>query len=85
MEGFWHACMNTMMGSGGLLMMLPVILLWIAVLAGVVLGLRWLLRQQAPSGHESAADPLRILERRFAAGEIEQDEFEQKRRALGAS
>jgi putative membrane protein len=82
MGEFWHACLNLMMGSGGALMMLAMILFWIGVVALVVLGARWLLRRGDLSRKDGAEDPLRILERRFAAGEIDREEFEQRRRTL---
>jgi putative membrane protein len=82
MNDFWHACMNLMTGSGGVLMMLAMILFWIGILALIVLGIRWLLQHGDASRQDGAADPLRILERRFAAGEIDREEFEQRRRAL---
>lgn len=82
MNDFWNACMNLMAGSGGVLMMLAMIIFWIGILALIVLGVRWLLHHGDASRKGGAADPLRILERRFAAGEIDREEFEQQRRAL---
>jgi len=81
MEEFWRACMNMMMGSGGVLMMLVMILFWLGVVALVVLAIRWLWRQQAGSDPRSAEEPLEILRRRYAAGEIDQEEFERCRAA----
>lgn len=88
MREFWDACMNMMMGSGGALMMLLMVLFWVAVIVLVVLGIRWLLRQQRGAGtgtgteRAGGGDALRILERRYAAGEIDREEFEERRRAL---
>jgi putative membrane protein len=52
----------------------------------IVLGIRWLLRQErvtgpAPGPPEDAA--LAILRERFARGEIDAKEYEERRRALG--
>lgn len=85
MEEFWRACMNMMMGSGGVLMMLVMVLFWVGVAALVVLAIRWLWRQQVGRHPRGAEDPLETLRRRYAAGEIDQDEFEARKRSLSES
>ena len=64
---------------------------WIGLIALIILGIRWLLRQErgnargagtAPSG-PSAEDPLEILRRRYAAGEIDDEEYARRRKTLG--
>lgn len=50
-------------------------LLWIALLVGLVL---WVTRVAG----RSARTPLEILQRRYANGEITQDEYEERRRTL---
>lgn len=82
MSDFWHACMNLMTGAGGGLMMLGMILFWSAVVVLLVLGVRWLLRQGGGPRTGGTDDALRVLERRFAAGEIDRKEFDERRRAL---
>lgn len=63
------------MGLGGLMMLL----FWGAVIAGIVL----LVRQVAQSRSTSAGEtPLDVLKRRYAAGEITREEYEQMRRDL---
>ena len=69
-------------GTGWMIvMMLGMIVFWGVVILGVV----WLLREaigrreQAPSG-----DPLGILDRRLAEGQISVEEYEERRRVLGA-
>ena len=45
-------------------------------------------RREAPAGGShprDGAQPLEILRRRYAAGEIDRDEFEQRRRSLAES
>lgn len=67
------------MGFGGPLMLL----FWILVIVGVVLLVRWLATGDAtrrPGPPRNAA--LDLLKERYARGEIERDEFEQKRRDL---
>ncbi|HZK72764.1 MAG TPA: SHOCT domain-containing protein [Clostridia bacterium] len=64
-------------GGNWLLMALMMVLFWggIIVLAVVVI--------RALSGPKSHNDALDILRRRLAGGEINQDEFEKTRKALG--
>lgn len=67
-------------GAGGLLMMLMMLVFWGAVIAAIVAGIRWFMDQ----GHGRAADSaMEILRQRYARGEINREEFEQKKRDLG--
>ena len=65
--------------GGGLFM----VIFWIALIVGAVVGVRWLLSQgqggPTPQGGET---PLEILKRRYARGEIDREEFEMKKRDL---
>jgi len=69
-------------GAGGfLLMVLMMMLVWGAIIATVV----WAIRQFRPreAGAESASmSAMRILEDRFARGEIDADEFQRRREIL---
>lgn len=65
-------------------------ILWLAVVIAVaVLLVRWLSGpwQGTPPSHSSpppaGRTPLDILKERFARGEIDKDEFEERRRVLG--
>jgi putative membrane protein len=61
-------------------MMFMMLLFWGLVIAGAVLGIRWLVRQ----GHDQRSDrALDILRERYARGEIDKDEFDARRRDLG--
>ncbi len=75
------------MWDGGWWMVLgPVwmILVLAAVIAGVVLLLRWLSPTgQSETGGSVRETPLDILRERFARGEIDKQEFEERRRTLG--
>jgi len=71
--------MGWMWGAWGIGMMLMMLVFWGLVIAGVVLGVRWLARQ---GGMSHADEALEILRRRYAKGEIDRDEFEAKRRDL---
>ena len=83
--GGYHYGGGMMYGGGGIfgqLMMILVIVLIVAVAIGVV---HWIfpgshrLPSGSPTPHKSASE---ILEERFARGEIDKDEFEEKRNTL---
>lgn len=72
-----------MWGVGGVFMMLLMLVFWGLVIAGVVLGIRWLVRGGAEPKAESKSDSaLQILRERYARGEIGREEFEAKKRDL---
>lgn len=66
-------------GPWGLGMMLLMLLFWVVVIAGLVLGIRWALRSGAEARPDSA---LEILRQRYARGEMGKEEFEAKKRDL---
>jgi putative membrane protein len=70
-------------GAGWMIaMMLGMVLFWGLVIVGIV----WLLREAiGRSHHESGVDPLAILDRRLAEGQISVEEYEQRKRTLVAS
>lgn len=79
--GYWH------MGWGWGHMMfggLTMLLFWGGLIVLIVLALRWLGVRSHPhdGGPPSKHTPLEILEERFARGEINQEEFEERRRVL---
>jgi putative membrane protein len=55
------------------------IVLWGVVIAGVVLGIRWLVSLGRPARSDTV---LEILHQRYARGEIDKQEFEAKTRDL---
>lgn len=63
--------------------MLFMLLLWIIVIVGIVFVVRWVLEQTTTrqGGHreDSALD---ILKKRYARGEINKEEYEEKRKDL---
>lgn len=63
--------------GGWVLMSLMMIVFWTLVIAGAV----WLARSFGPTERSNQA-PLRTLEERFARGEIDHDEFEERRSIL---
>ena len=77
-EWGWHP-MWGMWGMWGVGMMLFILVFWVLVIVGVVLGIRCL----ATQGRESRADTaLEILRQRYARGEINKEEFDAKKRDL---
>ena len=70
-------------GAGWMIvMMLGMVLLWGLVIVGVV----WLLRETiGRSHHGPGGDPLAILDRRLAEGQISVEEYEQRKKTLSAS
>jgi putative membrane protein len=68
-----------MWGAWGIGMMLIMLLFWGAVIVGLVLGIRWLLRQGQGQRPDSA---LEILRQRYARGELAKDDFERMKKEL---
>lgn len=83
--GPWSATEPRVDGWGwGLLMgfgMLSMLAFWGAILLGLVLLARWLLGQGGTASPGSQ-DPLAILQRRYARGEIDQPTYERMRHDL---
>jgi putative membrane protein len=69
-----------MWGAGGLVMILMMLVFWGLVIAGLVIGLRWLAGQGRPVHRDEAHE---ILRQRYARGEIDKQEFETRKRDLG--
>jgi len=65
---------------GGIVM----IAFWIAVIVGIVLLIRWLIisTRTASQGMSSGDSALEILKKRYARGEINKEEFEEKKKDL---
>ena len=68
------------MGFGWVFMLL----FWGLIIVGAIAVVRWLLVQGTGSRDAPDKKPLEILQERYARGEIEREEYEQKRRDLQA-
>ena len=67
-------------GWMGFVGMLAMLAFWVALIVLVV----WAVRGFAGGGHkDDASTALEILQRRFAAGEITREEYEEAKRTLG--
>jgi putative membrane protein len=70
--------------------LLVVVAFWGLIIVGLVFGVRWLIRadrnSRLPGGSGGATprpdDPLEILRQRYARGEIDDDEYERRRKTL---
>jgi putative membrane protein len=71
--------MMFMWGAGGLMMLVMMLVFWGLVIAGLVLGVRWLAGQGHPARRDEA---LEILRQRYARGDIDKQEFETRKRDL---
>jgi putative membrane protein len=69
------------MGGFGNIVMLA---FWIAVIVGIIFLVRWLVISTGSSGRSARTEDsaLEILKRRYARGEINKEEFEEKKKAL---
>ncbi|TAJ80239.1 MAG: SHOCT domain-containing protein [Gallionellaceae bacterium] len=62
--------------------MLFMLLFWVLIILGVAALIRWLMTQSAPSRGPRNKTPLEIVQERYARGEIDREEYEQKKRDL---
>ncbi len=93
----WNWGFDGMPGVGwlGLVWLLVVVVFWALVISLIVLGIRWLVRADrnsrlgGPGGWGSPGprpdDPLEILRQRYARGEIDDEEYERRKRTLTGS
>lgn len=77
-EGYGHMMWGGGYGMGGALMML---VFWGLIIALIVFVVRWLTVNDRGSARRD--DSFAILRERFARGEIDEEEFERRKRALG--
>jgi putative membrane protein len=73
--------MMFMWGAWGIGMLLMMVVFWGAIIAAVIFGARALTRAGRGERGDRALD---ILRERYARGEIDKQEFETRRRDLGA-
>ena len=76
-----------MMGWGygmGWIGMIIMAVFWIAVIVGIVFLIRWLVLSTRAEGHKAPSEnsALEILRKRYARGEINKEEFEEKKKDL---
>ncbi|HEX8013342.1 MAG TPA: SHOCT domain-containing protein [Casimicrobiaceae bacterium] len=65
-------------GFGGVFM----ILFWVLVIVGIVVLVKWMADQSHAGGGSRDKSAIEILRERYARGEINREEYEQKKRDL---
>ena len=75
-----------MWGSWGVGMMLMMLLFWVAIIVAIIVAIRWLVTAGSQGRRVAAArdtdSALDILKKRYARGEISQEEFDTMRQHL---
>ncbi len=74
----WNGFVGWGMGFGFIFMLL----FWGLVLLGVATLIRWLVTPSPPNRSPRDKAPLEIVQERYARGEINREEYEQKKRDL---
>jgi putative membrane protein len=71
------------MGWFGMIFML---IFWVLVIVGLIFLIKWLIQttKKEPEAMHSGSRALDILKERYARGEINKEEFEEKKRVLAA-
>ena len=58
--------------------------IWILVIIGAVFLIKWIVQQGKQSEPKQKEDALDILKKRYAKGDIDKEEFEQKKKDLSS-
>lgn len=77
--GDWPAGMHWMWGTWGIGMALVMLLFWTLLITVLVLALRWLAGVSRPRHVEN---PLDLVKRRYARGEISREEYDAAKQEL---
>jgi putative membrane protein len=62
--------------------MISMVLFWVIVILGIVVLVRWIGGSAAASAAPPSKTPLDVLKERYARGDIDKPEFEEKKRDL---
>jgi len=55
---------------------------WIAIIVGIIFLVRWVVQQSRPVEGKIEESSFELLKRRYARGEIDKEEFEQKKKDI---
>jgi putative membrane protein len=69
-------------GGGDWVWIIIRLIFWIAIIVGIVFLIRWMIISTKTAHGGSGDSALEILKRRYAKGEINKEEFEQKKRDI---
>ncbi len=58
-------------------------LFWVAIVVGLIFFIKWVGQQNKSRETKPGETPLDVLKMRYARGEINKEEFEQKKKDLG--
>lgn len=78
-QGYWHYYWGHM-AIGGLMM----IAFWMGIIAFIVLAVRWFGKGSGNRGQLAEKSAIDLLNERFARGEIEKEEYEERKRVLSS-
>jgi putative membrane protein len=84
-SGGWHMGPGMMGGWGmGWFGMIFMLIFWVLVIVGLVLLIKWLIQttKKEPEARHSSSRALDILKERYARGEINKEEYEERKRDL---
>ena len=87
MGGYGLPAGATVPGGWGLAMgvgWLAMIASWAAVVLGIVLLVRWVTGRAESTSHPTEEEPLTILRRRYASGELDETTYEHMRERIAA-
>ena len=80
--GYGHMWDGGWLGMG--IGMIGMLLFWGLIILGIAVLVKWLAGAQAAGGAPPAKSALDIVKERYARGEIDKEEFEQKKRDLSS-
>ena len=78
--GYGHMWEGGWLGMG--IGMIGMLLFWVLIILGIVVLVKWLAGTQSSAAAPPAKGALDIVKERYARGEIDKEEFEQKKRDL---
>ncbi len=55
---------------------------WIAIIVGIFFLVKWIVMQSRPGEQKGEENPLEILKKRYARGEIDKEEYDRIRKDL---
>lgn len=80
--GEWMNFPNPMMGGSSVLGWFLTILFWVLFIGGIALVVVLIFRSIEKQGEERKKTPMEILDERYAKGEIDEEEYEKKKRKI---